>query len=270
MDTHVLISQYQAHLVDALAARIVATEAAVGDVFAFEILRRGITTLVVARNWPHVPHHVPFHRIYNYTGAEAEGTDSLLAYCIANQIDVIVETAMLPQRHVELVLHQHQFLPQWSIPWLHIELSQFTPSTYSQVNIRYVASAEMDTFATLFVQGYGYHAAHAAAWHTFARHGYTAPGFYCFVADINHTVAGFGVLHVNGTTALIDGAATLPQFQGLGIQKALLTARMESAREHGCTHAFSRTGAGSISQQNMEKLGLREVYRTIAWRKSID
>lgn len=268
MDTSVLVSQYQSHLIDALATRIAATESAVGTIFGFDIQRHHATTLVVARHWPNLPQQLPFDRIYNYVASEADGTGDLLAYCAAAQIDALVEVEIAPDQRTEHRLHQYQFFPQWEIPWLHLDLAHFTPHPYPGIAIRTFSPAEMDICAGLFVQGYGYHGANAAAWRTFARYGYTGQGFHCFAAEVGQTLAGCGVLHIQGNTALVDGAATLPQFRGLGVQKALLTARIEHAREQGCTHAFSRTGAGSLSQRNMEKLGLREVYRTAAWRRS--
>ena len=124
----------------------------------------------------------------------------------------------------------------------------------------------MAYFATVLVQGYAYTGAHATYWHTFAQYGYTAPGFHCFVAEVNAVPIGVGVLHLAGTTALVDGAATLPPYRGRGAQTALLVARLHYARDQGCTYAVSRTERGSISQQNMAKLGLRVVTHSTAWR----
>ncbi len=125
---------------------------------------------------------------------------------------------------------------------------------------------EMEQFATVVVQGYGYTGVQATYWQTFAHYGYTAPGFHCFVAEVQGVPIGAGVLHLAVATALVDGAATLPQYRGRGVQTALLIARMQYAREHGCRYAVSRTGRGSISQQNMAKLGLRVVTHSTAWR----
>ncbi len=86
------------------------------------------------------------------------------------------------------------------------------------------------------------------------------------MAEVDSTPIGVGVLHLAGATALIDGAATLPQYRGRGAQTALLGARLQYAREQGCAYAVSRTGRGSISQQNMEKLGLTVVTHSTAWR----
>jgi GNAT superfamily N-acetyltransferase len=106
----------------------------------------------------------------------------------------------------------------------------------------------------------------ATYWRTFAEHGYTASGFHCFVAELNGVPIGAGVLHLAGATALVDGAATLPEYRGRGAQTALFVARMQYAREHGCGYAVSRTARGSVSQQNMEKLGLTVVTYSTAWR----
>jgi hypothetical protein len=47
----------------------------------------------------------------------------------------------------------------------------------------------------------------------------------------------------------------------------LLATRIQYARERGCTHAFSRTGRGSISQRNMETIGMQIVCCSTAWRR---
>ena len=77
---------------------------------------------------------------------------------------------------------------------------------------------------------------------------------------------GVGVLHIEGTTAPSTSAATLPQYRGLGTQTALLATRIQYAKDQGCQYAVSRTGRGSISQQNMEKLGMTIVSYSTAWR----
>ena len=139
MDAHGLTHQYQTQLVDALVARIAATEEAVGTVFAFDIRRRSATTLVVAHHWPDVPQHVPFHRMYNYAGLE-EADDALLDYCVMRQLDAIVETTIAPEPATKHLLDQRQSSPHWSIPWLHLDLAQQSPYSYPHLSIRKVAA----------------------------------------------------------------------------------------------------------------------------------
>jgi GNAT superfamily N-acetyltransferase len=270
MDMQALINQYQQHLVAALLARIAATEAAVGNMFGFEMLRHGDATLVMAHHWPRRPDQIPFDRVYAYAAPAAATRDPILERVASAQVDAIVEVLDDAQHTAtEARLHQEQFTPRWEIPWFHLRLDQWTAPPSALVFVRKIEPHETARFATLLIQGYGYHGMEATFWHTFARYGYTAPGFHCFVAEVNDVPIAGGVLHIHDTIALVDGAATVPQYRGLGAQKALLTARMHYAREHGCTYAVSRTGAGSISHQNMEKLGLSIVARSRAWRRAI-
>jgi GNAT superfamily N-acetyltransferase len=262
-----LIERYQQHLVDALIARIEWAEAASAGQFGFEILRHGPATLVHARSWPNAPDQLPFARVFHYEAPATALPDSILERCTADGIDAIFE--VLPGSHsarTSEYLRQQNFAPRWEIPWLDIRTKQLSATSDTQHIIRQVAGHEMEQLADLFVEGYGYSGAQAAFWHAFARYGYTAPDFHCFVAEIQRQLAAFGVVHIQEDIALVDGAATLPRHRGLGLQKALLTARIQYALERGCTYAFSRTGRGSISQRNLETIGMQVVCHSTAWR----
>jgi GNAT superfamily N-acetyltransferase len=65
----------------------------------------------------------------------------------------------------------------------------------------------------------------------------------------------------------VDGAATLPAYRGRGLQKALLGARLLHAKEQGALHAFSRTSLGSISQANLQAMGMQVLTQSTAWRR---
>jgi ribosomal protein S18 acetylase RimI-like enzyme len=56
------------------------------------------------------------------------------------------------------------------------------------------------------------------------------------------------------------GAGTLPMYRGKGIQTAMLGARMNAARDAGCTLAVTVTRGGTTSQRNAERLGFRVAY----------
>jgi GNAT superfamily N-acetyltransferase len=56
------------------------------------------------------------------------------------------------------------------------------------------------------------------------------------------------------------GAGTLPVYRGRGIQTALLGARLNAAKEAGCTIAVTVTRGGTTSQRNAERLGFRVAY----------
>jgi GNAT superfamily N-acetyltransferase len=267
MDTHTLVDLYHQHLVTALLARVAATDTVHRELFGFEIVHQGTATAVLAKHWPRPLDGVPFNRVYNYTARDASPTDPLLAYVGDAAVDAVVEVGAGPHETAAAArLHRAGWTPRWQIPWLHVPLAQVMAVPPTTVHVRSVLPGEMEQFATVLVQGYGYTGAQATYWHTFAQYGYTAPGFHCFVAEVNATPIGAGVLHIAGATALVDGAATLPPYRGRGVQTALFVARMHHAREHGCAYAVSRTGRGSVSHHNMEKLGLTVVTHSTAWR----
>ncbi len=265
------IAQYEQHLVAALRLRIAATEAVVGNVFGFETLQHNATTLVMAHQWPRTPEQIPFDRVYSYRVLAPAAHDPILTHLETAKIDAVVEVLAGAQQDLtEARLHREQFAPSWEIPWLQVRTDQVTAPLSTHVHVRKVGHHEMERFASVFTRGYEYQDAQATYWHTFAKYGYTAPGFHCFFAETNGTPVGVGVLHIRDTIALVDGAATLPDYRGQGAQKALLAARIHYARDHGCTYAFSRTRSGSISQRNMERLGFVVVARCSAWRRNTE
>ncbi|HEX5435464.1 MAG TPA: GNAT family N-acetyltransferase, partial [Candidatus Angelobacter sp.] len=59
------------------------------------------------------------------------------------------------------------------------------------------------------------------------------------------------------------GAATLPEFRGRGIQKALLNERLRIVQEAGCDLAVTLTMPGTSSQRNAERAGFRTAYTKV-------
>ena len=263
-----LIEMCQQHLIQALQDRIHATEQAIGQRFGFEIVQRDTTTAVFAHRWPQTNRNPPFHRIFHYCAPIFTSNDPLLDRIVDNNIDVVIE--VVPGNHqpnTAKLLHTYGFQPVWHIPWFHLSLEEVEYAAPSAQLIHMVAPSELTQLAAVLSSGYGYEGPEKEAWQTFAQYGYRAPRFVCFMATVAQHAAAAGILHLHHTSALVDGAATLADYRGSGLQKALLAARLWYAKQHGATHAFSRTGAGSISQANLEKLGMRLLIQSTAWRK---
>lgn len=261
-----LIDRCQRQLTLALQARIHATEQAIGQQFAFETITRDATTAIFAHRWPQTTSTVPFDRIFNYVAPVAATTDPLLDRLVDEALDVVIETLPGDPRTVAL-LHRYQFQPVWQIAWLYRQLATTDTVLDAVAQIAHAPHDDMPRFAAVLCDGYGYEGATRDAWQRFMQAGYRAPGFACFLAGFDHQPAAAGVLHLDGTMALVDGAATLPRYRGNGLQKALLATRMQYARQQGATIAFSRTGAGSISHANLENVGMRLLIESTAWRR---
>lgn len=245
--------------------RMAAAEALLGDRFGFRSLRRDLTVAILAGRWPAAPGGVPFNRVFDYRAPDT-AVDPLLA----TAGDAVVE--LLPGDHANRsteYLSAAGYVPAWTIPWLYLPLEAAPPAagTLWVPEIERLDPADLDEFAATWVAAFESADDEAGGRRAFVRTGFTAPGFACFLARVDGRPAAVGVARVDGADALVDGAATLPEFRGRGLQKALLRARLAYAREQGAEVAFSRTGAGSISQANMLKLGLRPLVESVAWRR---
>jgi GNAT superfamily N-acetyltransferase len=264
-----LVELCQQHLIAALLARVRSTEQAVGQRFAFEVVQRDNATAFFAHHWPQTSGSLPFHRIFHYRAPSVTASDPLLDRLLGERIDAVIE--VLPGAHepaTATLLREYGFSPTWQIPWFYLPLEGMERAPRYTSAIRAVDPSELTGFAALLSTAYGYQNAEKDAWQDLAQHGYRAPGFGCFVATVAEHVAAGGVVHVNETSALVDGAATLPAYRGSGMQKALLAARFWHARQRGARHAFSRTGAGSVSQRNLANAGMRLLVQSTAWRRT--
>ena len=81
-----------------------------------------------------------------------------------------------------------------------------------------------------------------------------------FLAYVDGELAGGGVVWSHEKVGGLFGASTLPAFRRRGVQRALLAARIEWAREQGCDLAVTITQNGSASHRNMERFAFRTAY----------
>ncbi len=91
------------------------------------------------------------------------------------------------------------------------------------------------------------------------------PAIHWLFALVDGQVAAMAVLSIHESTAYLAGAATLPAFRNHGCQKALLRERIRLAAAAGCYLVFSVAAPASISQQNMERVGLHLAYVRLQW-----
>ena len=85
-------------------------------------------------------------------------------------------------------------------------------------------------------------------------------GGICLIGSVDGQPAGTGAVILDSDLAWLSTDATLPQFRRRGLQAALQRARLELARDAGCTIASSEAIPGSASQRNMGRLGFGLAY----------
>jgi GNAT superfamily N-acetyltransferase len=89
----------------------------------------------------------------------------------------------------------------------------------------------------------------------------SAEGVACFIARVDGQAAGGATAFVSSNrAAVLAGAGVLPRFRGLGVQRALVAARLRYAKESGADVAASSTLPNSLSQRNLERFGFRILY----------
>jgi GNAT superfamily N-acetyltransferase len=87
-----------------------------------------------------------------------------------------------------------------------------------------------------------------------------ASGFDRHVASIDGVVAGAASMFVHDSIALLTGSATLPAFRQRGVQTALISARLDAARERGAELVAITTPPSSRSGANAARHGFALGY----------
>ncbi|QCR33832.1 GNAT family N-acetyltransferase [Lysinibacillus sp. SGAir0095] len=93
------------------------------------------------------------------------------------------------------------------------------------------------------------------------------PDFRNFIAYMGDSVAGIGSLFIKDEKGYIGNGFTFEQYRYKGVQKELLKYRVNKANELGITKLFTDVEFGSISHNNMRKLGFETVYINSFWMK---
>jgi GNAT superfamily N-acetyltransferase len=86
------------------------------------------------------------------------------------------------------------------------------------------------------------------------------PATTCFMAWVGNAPAGGGALAIHDGVAICFSTATRSAFRRLGVQHALLRARLRHARDQGCDLVAVGTTPGTASQRNVERFGFSLGY----------
>jgi hypothetical protein len=90
----------------------------------------------------------------------------------------------------------------------------------------------------------------------------------CWLAMHDGDLAGAATLAVHGGVASLFGASTRVPHRHLGVQHALIVARLAAAVDAGCDLAVVHTEPGSPSQRNVERLGFRLAYTKVTMSRA--
>lgn len=135
------------------------------------------------------------------------------------------------------------------------------------LSIRKLNRNEFDTFAEIYTKGF--------QMPPFLKSGvaqnneilYDNHNWTFFLASVKNEPAGIGVLFIKDHIATLAAAATVPDFRNKGVQTALIKKRIYQASLKECKLIVGQAKFGSISQNNMEKAGLKIAYTKAIWIK---
>ena len=130
----------------------------------------------------------------------------------------------------------------------------------SQLSIRLLKEHEFDIFAEIYTQGFGMPAFLKDSIAANNKVLHRNEHWFFYLATLGDVPAGIGVLFTKGRTAVLAASATLPQLRNKGIHSALIQKRVQTARQLNCGLITGQARFGSVSQNNMERAGLKLAY----------
>ncbi len=99
------------------------------------------------------------------------------------------------------------------------------------------------------------------------KHYFYEPYFHNYIAYDEGEVAGIGSMFVHHNVGYIANDYTFEEARGRGCQKMLLAHRMNEAITLGLERLYTDVEFGSISHNNMKKLGFEDIYTSSFWSK---
>jgi GNAT superfamily N-acetyltransferase len=168
------------------------------------------------------------------------------------------------------LLCNHGYRPMEVSNVLFQPIEDLRPPVQSNVRVRTVGRAEAALWATISTRAWTHEYPELEAlMRQTGKLLVNREGSACFLAEIDSQPGATGALFLHDGVALLAGAATVPELRRRGLQNALLQARLQYARDHGCDLCVMVTEAGSNSQRNAERQGFRIAYTRIKWRKEL-
>ncbi|MBC5804689.1 MAG: GNAT family N-acetyltransferase [Candidatus Eremiobacter antarcticus] len=94
-------------------------------------------------------------------------------------------------------------------------------------------------------------------------------GVESYLARVGGKPVAGASMSVDNRLAALFGASTLAAYRGLGIQTALIQARLARGLEAGCDLALCVAAPGSASHRNLERQGFTPAYTRIKFEKRL-
>lgn len=249
--------------IEVLKSRLSAIQAIEGNPMGVDIREFGNATAFSVKNIP----GPSFNTVKGLTDGDEKYIEQIIQFY--KQKDIPVRFELTPG-HVsaDLLIHlsKQGFYQQDFHTTLYSDLSsQYETSAHSKITIRELRKNEFDLFAEIYTKGFGMPA--------FLKDGvaknnqilYDNINWKFYLAFIDDEPVGIGVLFTKNGIGTLAAATTLPEFRNHGIQTELIRQRIQKALEQDCRLIVGQAKFGSVSQNNMERAGMRIGYTKVIW-----
>jgi hypothetical protein len=236
-----------------------------GNPYDIVIQRFGNATAYMARG---ISFPGWWNRVVGLTTEDSDKLDDILGFFRGQQLQCNIDLAPTEfTSECARLLIQHGLYPTPSGTVLY-GLPQVSNEALSEgVAIKEISLEDIDPLLELWADGFEFPAGPQRKVIMDIRKGaFSAPGSRLYIASVNNTPAAMAGLYIHDGIAYLSGGATLPAFRKHGCHTALTQRRMRDAAEADCDLVIGFAGTfGPISQNNMERAGLRIAYLMTAW-----
>lgn len=181
----------------------------------------------------------------------------------AHEVSPLADAAALPL----LAAHGYQVIEWTTVLAQELTHRMVAGEPSSALPVRAVSVHEAEHWSPVAAEGWGEQPELGSFMLDLGRVNARAEGTVCFLVEEHGSAIAAGSLHLHDGVALLSGASTIPRWRGRGAQRALLEARLQFAREHGCDLAMMGAAPGSGSQRNAQRAGFSVAYTRLKWAR---
>ena len=256
--------------IDTLSSRLAEIQNIDGNPMGVEIKKFGHATAFSAKNIP----GPSFNTVKGLKQGDEEQIEQIIEFYKKKDIPVRFEltpahtSSQLLSRLSEAGYFHNDFHTTLYMPLIHLEKTVETHS--EKITVRKLKKSEFDTFAEIYTKAF--------LMPSFLKGGvaknneilFTNKHWTFYLACYENEPVGIGVVFIKDGIANLAAAATLPEIRNKGIQSALIKQRIHEATLQECDLIVGQAKYGSVSQNNMERAGLRIAYTKAIWVKKQD
>ncbi|MFA1821824.1 GNAT family N-acetyltransferase [Virgibacillus oceani] len=250
--------------IDALESRLKAVKEIDGNPMDVEIQRFGSATAFSVKNIP----GPSFNTVKGISEDDTEHIDSILDFYSNRQIPARFEiTPAQSSTKLLKFLSDKGYFQCGFHTALCGALSNklILNSTDASVSIRELEQNEFDIFGDIYTKGFNMPSflnEHIAQ-NNKVLHNNKHWTFY--IASVKGVPAGVGVLFEYDGIGTLAASATIPALRNIGVHNSLLLKRLQQANQHNCHLIVGQAAYGSVSQKNMERVGMKIAYTKAIW-----